>query len=330
MAGVQDSALAIAVARAGGLGSLPGAMLTSENLVAELEAFRDAGVLTYNLNFFCHTQPVIDAERERHWRTTLAPYFREFGVDEDRIVAGPGRQPFSADTLASIRPFRPKIVSFHFGLPEVAWIEDIQAWGGQVWSTATTLEEGRWLAARGANAIIAQGQEAGGHRGVFLSTDLATQGPTLDLLRALIRELPIPVIAAGGIASPQRVQEALRSGAWAVQVGTAYLCCDEAKTSALHRAHLQSERAQVTALTNLFSGRPARGIVNRLMADLGPIGDEVPEFPLATAALAPLRAAAEAQGRADFTPLWCGTDASGCRSVSAAEQTHWLLSAPRA
>ncbi len=326
MAGVQDGALATAVARAGGLGSLPCAMLTPERLVIELEGLKNAGVDTYNLNFFCHTQPEPDDDRERVWRDTLAPYYAEFGIDAERIKAGPVRQPFSAATLEAIRPFKPPVVSFHFGLPKAAWIEEIRSWGGQVWSSATTVEEGCWLEAQGADVVIAQGVEAGGHRGMFLTKDLATQRPTLELLRNLLQVVAVPVVAAGGLATPAKVAGALDAGAWAVQVGSAYLCCDEATTSPLHRERLRRGGAHITQLTNLFSGRPARGIVNRVMEELGPLSSRVPEFPLASTALAPLRSAAESRGRADFTPLWCGTDSSGCRSVSAAEQTQWLMS----
>lgn len=324
MAGVQDSKLAIAVARAGGVGSLPCAMLPKEVLVAELERIQAAGISAYNLNFFCHRQPEVDAERERLWKQALEPYYREFEVDRGSIAPGPGRQPFCAQILEAIRPFRPPIVSFHFGLPERAFVDAIHAWGGQVWSTATTLEEALWLEAQGADAVIAQGLEAGGHRGMFLTEDLASQRELQSLLSDLVNALSVPVLAAGGIASPEQCRSALQRGAWAAQVGTAYLCCDEATTSDLHRAYLLDYRAHDTQVTNLFSGRPARGIVNRLMTELGPLSQETPAFPLAATALAPLRAAAEARGSADFTPLWCGGDPSGCREVSAARQTRWL------
>jgi nitronate monooxygenase len=324
MAGVQDSALAIAVSRAGGVGSLPCAMLSPERLEAELDAIQAADIAVYNLNFFCHEQPEADALCDRAWLHALAPYYRELGLEREANPAGPGRQPFSAQTLDIIRPFAPPIVSFHFGLPQRSWVEEIRSWGGQVWSSATTVEEGRWLRENGADAVIAQGIEAGGHRGMFLTEDLDSQCGTMELLHALRHELDLPILAAGGIGGPERVRRALDAGAWAVQVGTAYLCCVEAGTSRLHREMLLSARAGATELTNLFSGRPARGVRNRLMDELGPLCDQVPAFPLASAALAPLRAAAEARGRVDFTPLWCGTDASGCRRVSAAQQTHWL------
>lgn len=325
MAGVQDSLLTIAVSNAGGVGSLPCAMLSPQQLEQELDKIREAAIETYNLNFFCHRAPEPDPERESQWHQLLAPYFREFGVDPSAIPSGPGRMPFSADTLELLRPIRPPIVSFHFGLPAAEWIEAIKAWGGQVWSSATTMQEAKWLKLHGADAVIAQGIEAGGHRGMFLTEDLATQKGTGELLDSLLTEIDVPVIAAGGIANPERVKQLLEHGAWAVQLGTAFLCCEEALTSPMHKAKLLGPVDQRTALTNLLSGRPARGLLNRLMEDLGPMSDSTPEFPHASTALAPLRAAAEIRGRSDFSPLWCGTDTSGCRETSAAEQLRMLF-----
>lgn len=326
MAGVQDSALAIAVSRAGGLGSLPCAMLTPEALELQLRAFQAAGVEVFNINFFCHQNPVPDAGREAGWRAALAPYYAEYGIDAAAVPAGGGRAPFSEDLLELIRPFRPRVVSFHFGLPKPEWLAEIQAWGGLVWSSATTVDEAIWLYEQGVDAVIVQGVEAGGHRGMFRTDDLASQRSVWELLPAVRAAIPLPLIAAGGMASPQKVAAALAAGASLVQVGTAYLRCSEALTTPIHRQWLASDAAAHTELTNLLSGRPARGIVNRLLRELGPISPLAPQFPLATAALVPLRAAAEQQGKGDFSPLWCGMDASGCREVSAAEQTLWLVS----
>lgn len=325
MAGVQGSALAIAVAKGGGVGSLPCAMLSSDALSRELATIRASGCSTYNLNFFCHPEPTPDEAREARWRSALAPYYLEHKIDQRAIVKGAARTPFSAEHLAIIAPYKPPIVSFHFGLPRRDWLEDIKSWGGRVWSSATTPEEASWLAGHGADAVIAQGIEAGGHRGMFLTQDLASQTSTLALLRAIKNTTDIPVIAAGGMANPEHVAKAMDAGAWAVQIGTSYLCCTEASTSSLHRSLLlQRKPSPKTYLTNLLSGRPARGIMNRLMQELGPLSEIAPEFPGAAAALAPLRAAAEKQGKTDFSPLWCGTDASGCREVDACTHTQWL------
>jgi nitronate monooxygenase len=215
-------------------------------------------------------------------------------------------------------------VGFHFGLPAAPLLARVKAAGARVLASATTVAEARWLAAHGADAIIAQGLEAGGHRGMFLATSLDTQVGTLALVPQVVAAVRVPVIAAGGIADASGVAAAMALGAAGVQVGTAYLLCPEATTSAVHRAALQSEAAQNTAITNLFTGRPARGIVNRLMREIGPMSAAAPPFPLATAAMAPLRAWGEQQGMGDFSPLWSGQNASGCRPVDAAEVTQAL------
>ncbi len=323
MAGVQGSAMAIAVSNAGALGSLPCAMLAPDAMRSELAAIRAGTDKPYNVNFFCHTPPVPSEEREATWRGALAPYYAEFGIDPAAIPTGPGRNPFSADVANLLAEFKPPVVSFHFGLPPEALLAQVHGWGAKVLASATTVEEALWLEAKGADAVIAQGLEAGGHRGHFLSHDLTKQLGTFALLPQLVHALKVPVIAAGGIADADGVAAAMALGAAGVQVGTAYLLTPEATTSALHRAALKSEAARHTALTNLFTGRPARGIVNRVMRELGPIGP-APEFPLATSGIAPLRAKAEAQGRGDFSPLWSGQNATGCREVSSAEVTRAL------
>jgi len=324
MAGVQAGAMAIAVSNAGGLGSLPAAMLTTDALRAELALIRAQTTRPFNVNFFCHAPPQPSAGREARWRAALAPYHAEYGIDPANIAAGPGRAPFSHEVADVLAEFAPPVVSFHFGLPAPDLLARVRGWGAKVLASATTVDEARWLAARGVDAIIAQGLEAGGHRGVFLTDDLTTQLGLFALLPQLVHAVDVPVIAAGGIADAQGVAAALALGAAGVQVGTAYLLCPEATTSAVHRAALKSAAAHHTALTNLFTGRPARGIVNRVMRELGAISDAPPEFPLATSAIVPLRAKAEAQGRGDFSPLWSGQNASGCKEVPAAQLTREL------
>jgi len=324
MAGVQGSALAVAVSNAGGLGSLPCAMLSLDAMRNELAAIKAQTDKPFNVNFFCHAPPEPSAEREAAWRATLAPYYKEYGIDVDTIPAGPGRAPFSSEAADVLDEFKPAVVSFHFGLPSAGLLARVRAWGSKILSSATTIEEARWLEAHGVDAIIAQGLEAGGHRGMYLSEDLSTQVGTFALLPQIVREVKLPVIAAGGIADAKGVAAAMALGAAGVQIGTAYLLCPEATTSAVHRAALKSEAARHTALTNLFTGRPARGIVNRIMKELGPISTATPTFPLATSAIAPLRAKAESRGSADFSPLWCGQNASGCKKIPAAELTRAL------
>jgi len=318
MAGAQGSALAIAVANAGGLGSLPGAMLDAAGLRAELIALRAGTSRPVNVNFFCHRMPATDTARELAWQALLAPYRAELGIDKEPPAKPASRQPFSAETLAVLAEFRPPVLSFHFGLPDEALLAPARAWGAKILSTATTVAEARWLEARGADAIIAQGLEAGGHRGHFLDHDLTRQMGTMALVRQLVTRVRVPVIAAGGIADAQGVAAAFALGASGVQVGTTFLRCPEATISELYRAALSQPDADHTALTNLFTGRPARGIVNRLMRELGPLNPAAPEFPQAATTIAPLRAAAERLGSADFSPLWAGQNTSGCRDVAAA------------
>lgn len=324
MAGVQGHALTVAVSNAGGLGSLPCAMLSADALRNELTAISRQTSRPYNVNFFCHQPPTPDPEREAAWRRALSPYFEELGIDPGAIPSGPGRLPFSAESADVLEAFKPAVVSFHFGLPAPELLDRLRGWGAKILSTATTVDEALWLEAQGVDAVIAQGLEAGGHRGMFLTEDISTQVGTFALAPQIVQAVKVPVIAAGGIADARGVAAAMALGAAGVQVGTAYMLCPEATTSGLHRAALRSDAARVTALTNLFTGRPARGIVNRLMRELGPISGAPPAFPLATSAIAPLRAKAESQGSSDFSPLWAGQNVSGCRDVPAAELTRAL------
>jgi nitronate monooxygenase len=327
MAGVQGSALAIAVSNAGGLGSLPCAMLDAAAIGRELSAIAAQTRRPVNVNFFCHAPPTPDAARESAWRAKLAPYYAEHGVDPASVPSGPGRLPFDAQAAELLEAFLPKVVSFHFGLPSEDLLRRVRAWGAKVLSSATTVDEARWLEAHGVDAVIAQGLEAGGHRGVFLTEDLTTQLGTFALVPQVVKAVRVPVIAAGGIADAQGVAAALALGAAGVQVGTSYLLCPEATTSALHRAALQSGAARHTVLTNVFTGRPARGIVNRVVRELRPLSADAPPFPLAAAAMLPLRAAAERAGSDGFSPLWSGENASGCREVPAAQLTRELAGA---
>jgi nitronate monooxygenase len=324
MAGAQGSALAIAVSKAGGLGSLPAALLTPDGLRDEIAATAAATSNPYNVNFFCHVPPTPDPDRELRWRERLAPYYRELDIDPQTIPSGPGRAPFDHNTLDVLAQFKPPVVSFHFGLPSRELLDRVRQWRPAIISSATTVDEARWLEAQGADAIIAQGVEAGGHRGMFLSDDLTTQVGTLALVPQIVRAVSVPVIAAGGIGDSAGVGAALALGAAGVQIGTAYLLCPEATTTRVHRDALASPRARHTALTNVFTGRPARGILNRLMAELGPISSEPPAFPLATAAVVPLRLKAESRGSGDFSPMWAGQNTSGCRNIPAAALTGEL------
>ncbi len=322
MAGVQGSRLTAAVSNAGGLGSLPCAMLSPGQLQEELSSLSSLTSAPFNLNFFCHKTPERAPAVEQAWRSLLAPYFTLFGIDPETVEEGAQRRPFDHVTADIIESARPAVVSFHFGLPAPDLLARVKGWGSIVLSSATTLVEAQWLIANGADAVIAQGLEAGGHRGHFLSSALAGQRSTKNLVAEIVQATQAPVIAAGGIATPDEAAAMLALGASAVQLGTAYLLCPEANTSDLHRAAIRQYRPQDTALTNVYSGRPARGIITRLMRDLGPLRHDVPAFPLASAAVTALRKAAESQGDHNFSPLWCGEAAPQFDGVSAGEVTR--------
>jgi len=327
MAGVQDEALALAVAACGALGSMPCAMLDLPRLERALQCFA-AVPQAVNLNFFCHRMAEPDAGEQSRWLRALAPYYAEFGIEPPPLDATGARRPIDAAAVEVLERFRPRLLSFHFGLPEPPLLGRMKSWGALVLASATTRDEGLWLQAHGADVVIAQGTEAGGHRGHFLSDDLSLQPTTLTLVRELATSLSVPVVAAGGIGSREDAQVLLDAGAAAVQAGTAYLQCPEARTSAVHRAALQDPQ-RAAAVTNLFSGRPARGLVNRLMRELGPLSGLPPAFPWATPALASLRTRAEAEGRDDFSPLWSGSRPNAFPGLSAAEVTHRIAGRSR-
>ena len=324
MAGVQGAALAAAVSNAGGLGSLPCALLDLDALRDELIVLRARATGPFNVNFFCHSPPTFDERRDTAWRAALAPYYAELGLDPRDVAADPGRKPFDDDVADVVEPFQPAVVSFHFALPARALLARVRGWGAKIISSATTVDEARWLESQGVDVIVAQGLEAGGHRGMFLTRDLDTQLGTFVLVPQIVRAVRVPVVAAGGIADASGVAAAFALGAAGVQVGTAFLLCPEATTSDVHRRALEGGGHAVTAVTNVFTGRPARSIVNRVMRELGPISDLAPEFPRATGAILPLRAAAERRGSDDFSPLWAGQNSSGCSAVPAAVVTREL------
>ncbi|MHC6226105.1 NAD(P)H-dependent flavin oxidoreductase [Pseudomonas sp. X10] len=306
MAGACGSAMAIAVGNAGGLGALPCAMLTAEQVRAEIEVFRLGCQAPLNLNFFCHQPPAPDAGHDARWKQALKPYYEEVGADFAAPTPVSNRAPFDEQSCELVESLRPEVVSFHFGLPEAALLQRVKASGAKVLSSATTVEEALWLEAHGCDAVIAMGYEAGGHRGMFLTENIHSQIGTFALVPQVVDAVKVPVIAAGGIGDHRGLVAALALGASAVQIGTAYLFSPEAKVSPAHRHALDNASASDTALTNLFTGRPARGINNRIMRELGPISGLAPRFPLAGGALMPLRAISEPQGSSDFSNLWSG------------------------
>jgi nitronate monooxygenase len=324
MAGATLADMAVAVAEAGGLGALPSALLDADGFRTQLGLIRQRTSRPINVNFFCHRSPDPDAARAAAWKNRLAPYYRELGLDPAAPTPSGNRAPFDAAFCALVEELHPEVVSFHFGLPEPALLDRVRATGAKVLSSATTVDEAVWLAEHGCDAIIAQGAEAGGHRGMFLTDSVEAQVGTLALVPQVVDAVAVPVIAAGGIADGRGIAAAFALGASAVQIGTAYLFCPEATIAPLHRKALHEDRRRETALTNLFTGRPARGIVNRVMREVGPLSHLAPAFPLAGGALAPLRAAAEPRGSSDFMSLWCGQSAALGRDLPAADLTRKL------
>ena len=321
MAGAQDEELACAVADAGGLGSLPCAFLTADGVRKQVQNCRARSAAPLNLNFFCHVAPADTDEVDAAWRASLAPYYQELGIAVDTSAPAPIRLPFDEAMCSVVEELKPRVVSFHFGLPASALLARARAAGARILCSATSVAEARELEAQGVDAIIAQGSEAGGHRGMFLSRDPATQVGTFALVPQLVDAVKVPVIAAGGVADARGVAAAFALGASGVQVGTAYLRCPESRITAMHRRALAEARADDTRLTNVFSGRPARGIQNRIVRERGPLSHVTPPFPLAARALAPLRSRAEASGSADFSPLWAGQAVALTREMSARELT---------
>jgi nitronate monooxygenase len=324
MAGPSTAELAIAVAEAGGLGSLATATSSPEQMRRDMGVIRQRTRKPINLNFFTHVQPRSDPDRDMRWKARLGVYYRELGVDPGLSASSPIGLPFNDETCEIVEDFKPEVVSFHFGLPEGRLLSRVKATGCKVIASATTAAEARWLAERGCDAVIAQGYEAGGQRGLFLTGDVASQAGTLALVPQVVDAVRLPVIAAGGIADARGIVAAFALGASAVQIGTAYLFCPEASVTQLHRMALKNARDDGTALTNVFTGRPARGVVNRVMREVGPLAPDAPAFPLAGGALSPLKAAAEARGSSDFSSHWSGQSAALCREMPAGELTRLL------
>ena len=318
------SPLAIAACRAGALGSLACAALGPNALREQIAAIRAETDAPFNLNFFSHTPPATDEAAQARWRETLAPYYREAGLELSAAGSGPGRAPFDEAMCQVVEELRPAVVSFHFGLPDEALLERVRRAGAMVLSSATTVEEARWLDARGVDAIIAQGVEAGGHRGMFLTDDIGAQPGLYALLPQVVDAVGVPVIAAGGIADGRGIAAAFALGAAAAQLGTAYLLTPQAGRSAIHRQAVRAARDDATRLTNLYTGRPARGLLTRFMREQGPMSAVAPAFPLATGAVDPLRAAVEKRGSGDFSLLWSGEAAALARETDAEALTRQL------
>ncbi len=324
MARASGSAMVIAVSEAGGLGSLPCARLDAAKMRAEIGVIRQQTAKPVNVNLFCYKPAAPDTDRDDTWKRHLATYYEELGLDEAVSAPAVKRGPFDEAMCEVVEDLKPEVVSFHFGLPAEPLLGRVKAAGCRVLSSATTVEEARWLEDNGCDAVIAQGLEAGGHRGMFLNDNIATQAGTFALVPQVVDAVKVPVIAAGGIADGRGVAAAFALGAAGAQIGTAYLFTPESLISDLYRTALGAARDDGTALTNLFSGRPARALMNRIMREIGPMSDLPPAFPTAYGALAPLKEAAEAQGASDFTPFWSGQAAGLCHETGSGDLTRRL------
>lgn len=324
MAGSSTTALALAVIEAGGLGSLAFAMQPPDQVRAGLGDVRRATSRPVGVNFFCHARPEADAVRDAAWRQRLAPYYSELGLATGTSAAVPADVAFGDEHCHVLAELTPEVVSFHFGLPGEDLLRRVKATGAKVVSSATTVAEAVWLEQHGCDAVIAQGCEAGGHRGTFLPGSAATQVGTMALVPQVVDAVGVPVIAAGGIADGRGITAALALGAAGVQLGTAYLFSPEAHVAPVHRRALRAVRDNQTVVTDVLTGRPARAVINRAVRELGPMAELLPDFPLPSAALAPLRSAHEASGSDDFTPLWAGQAAPLGRPLPAGELTTLL------
>lgn len=329
MAGVQDVDVMIGAAEGGALGSLPCAMISPEKAREQVQIFRQRVSAPLNMNFFCHTPVDADAARETGWRKRLTSYFQELGLDPNMSVNAANRAPFDAQMCELVEELKPEAVSFHFGLPDKALLQRVKAAGAVVIGCATIVKEAVWLEQNGADTIIAQGADAGGHRGMFLTENIASQPGTMSLVPQVVDAVRVPVIAAGGIADGRGIAAAFALGAAGVQIGTAYLRTPESKASALGKAALAAAADDATVITNVMTGRPARGVANRLMREVGPVSPDAPAFPHAATALAPLKSAAEKLGRVDFTNLWAGQSVALGRELGAAELTRTLAAEAR-
>ena len=319
MAGAAEVDLCVAAIEGGALGSLPCAMLTPGEVQTEVAEVRRRVGGPLNLNFFCHRMPADADAEEAAWRALLEPYYREYGVEPNS--GGAMRLPFDEAMCGVVEHVRPDVVSFHFGLPDATLLHRVRGTGAAIIGNATSVDEARFLQENGADAIIAQGAEAGGHAGRFLASDPAEAMGLFALLPQIADAVRVPVIAAGAIGDARGIAAAFLLGASAVQLGTAYLHTPEARISDAHRTALTSGR---TVVTNLMTGGLARGARGRLIDELGPVRKEAPPYPLASAALAPIRAAAERDGEYGFGPMWAGEAAALGKALPAAELTRKL------
>ncbi|MFG1392627.1 NAD(P)H-dependent flavin oxidoreductase [Xanthobacter agilis] len=326
MAGTSTPALAAAVASAGGLGSIALGAADAEGGRAMIAATRALTEKAFNVNVFCHAPAVRDAGREAAWLKALEPAFQRFGAAPPPAIHEIYKSFRADDAMVEMLVAeRPAVVSFHFGLPDAEVIGRLKAAGTVLLATATSLGEGRHVARAGLDAVVAQGYEAGGHRGQFDPQAPDDRLSTLALVQLLARELPIPVIAAGGIMTGGGIAAALAAGASAAQLGTAFIACPESAADGAHRAALFSDAALHTVMTDAISGRPARCLANGFTALAATLDTPRAAYPVAYDAGKALNGAAKAAGDGTFGAQWAGQGAPLARALPAAELCDLLM-----
>jgi nitronate monooxygenase len=322
LAQITRSELVAAVNGAGALGSLGSSVWAEHEVRQEVARVRERSERPFALNFFVHEPPVEDGATAARMRKRLEGYRKELGAaDFPPLSAAP---PFGAGMLDLVLELRPALVSFHFGVPEPRAREALRAANIRIFASATTVAEARALEAWGVDAVVAQGYEAGGHRGTFASSFSEASLGTFALVPQVVDAVRVPVIAAGGIADGRGIAAALALGATGVQIGTAFLGCPEATLDPLYRRVLAEPRAAHTRVTTLLSGRPARAIVTRLLEELAAEEGQTPAFPLQRTFTQWLAKAAVAQGNPEFSALWAGQAAPLARTLPAAELVQVL------
>ncbi len=325
----ESPSLALAVCAAGGLGSIGCAVSTPDEAARKIATMHASTDTPFAANFFCHVPLAADLAAESIWNDTMRPYYRAWNIPFEPSRERLTITPFDDAMCDVVARAPPAVVSFHFGLPARHLVDRLKALGCRLMSSATTVEEARWLEANGADIVIAQGVEAGGHRGSFLARDPINSAGgelgTFTLVPQIADAVSLPVIAAGGIADGRGIAAAFALGADGVQIGTGYLRCPEAAISPSYRRALETAGSGSTVVTNVFTGRPARAIVNRLVRELGPISRLAPAFPSAMTATRQLAAEATRQGDTDFTAFWAGEAVALSRALPAQELTAVLV-----
>ena len=330
MAGSTTPALAAAVANAGGLGSLGCATMAADAIASSAGALRAATNRPFNLNFFAHGEPARDPAVDQRTRRRVAPFYAELGLGEPPASVAVPFASFDEAKLEAVLEIEPAVVSFLFGLPEPDLVATLRDAGCRILCSATTVAEARALEDAGVDAVIAQGFEAGGHRGAFDVTFEDVGVGAMALVPQIVDAVGLPVIATGGIADGRGIAAAFALGASGVQMGTAFLSCPEAEVSPAHREALAGASDPDTRLSRAISGRPARGRNTRFMAAMAESREPLPAFPLMYGFSAPLKQAGEAQGTADFEALLYGQAAALNRALPAAELVALLVEEPRA